>query len=51
MGDGPEVKKDYLKTLSFGEEDESQESVYFLPSWLKVGNIATAENNKPLAQK
>ncbi len=51
MGDRPEAKKYYLKTLSFGEESESQESGYYLHSLLQLGKIATAENNKPLAKK
>lgn len=51
LGDRPEAKKYYLKTLSFGEESESQESGYYLHSLVQLGKIATEENNKPLAKK
>ncbi|WP_339703400.1 tol-pal system protein YbgF [Algoriphagus aquimarinus] len=51
MGDRVEAKKYYLKTLSFGEESESQESGYYLHSLLQLGKFATEEKNKPLAKK
>ncbi len=51
MGDRAEAKKYYLKTLSFGEESESQESGYYLHSLLQLGKFATEEKNKPLAKK
>ncbi|PZX52416.1 hypothetical protein LV84_03422 [Algoriphagus ratkowskyi] len=51
LGNRAEAKKHYLKTLSFGEESESQESGYYLYSLLQLGKIATDENNKPLAKK
>jgi len=51
LGDRPEAKKYYLKTLSFGEESESQESGYYLHSLVQLGKIATEEKNKPLAKK
>jgi hypothetical protein len=51
LGNLAESKKFYLKTLSFGEESESQESGYYLYSLLQLGKIATQEKNKPLAKK
>lgn len=51
VGNRVEAKKYYLKTLSFGEESESQESGYYLYSLLQLGKIATEENNKTLAKK
>lgn len=51
MGDRAEAKKHYTKTLSFGEESESQESGYYLHSLLQLGKMATEEKNKPLAKK
>ncbi|MEB2777134.1 tol-pal system protein YbgF [Algoriphagus sp. D3-2-R+10] len=51
MGNRAEAKKYYLKTLSFGEESESQESGYYLHSLLQLGKIATEEKNKTLAKK
>lgn len=51
MGDRAEAKKYYLKTLSYGEESESQESGYYLHSLLQLGKIATEEKNKTLAKK
>ncbi|MEP1257596.1 tol-pal system protein YbgF [Algoriphagus sp.] len=51
MGDKTDAKKYYLKTLSFGEESESQESGYYLYSLVQLGKIATKENNKSLAKK
>ncbi|MDR7129607.1 hypothetical protein J2X69_001952 [Algoriphagus sp. 4150] len=50
-GNWAEAKKYYLKTLSFGEESESQESGYYLHSLLQLGKMATDEKNKPLAKK
>lgn len=51
MGNRAEAKNYYLKTLSFGEESESQESGYYLHSLLQLGKIATEEKNKTLAKK
>ncbi len=51
MGDMAEAKKYYLKTLSYGEESESQESGYYLHALLQLGKMANSENNKPLAKK
>ncbi|MEB2780630.1 tol-pal system protein YbgF [Algoriphagus sp. C2-6-M1] len=51
LGNREEAKKFYLKTLSYGEESESQESGYYLHSLLQLGKMATAEKNKALAKK
>lgn len=51
MGDRTEAKEYYLKTLSYGEESESQESGYYLHSLLQLGKIAAEEKNKTLAKK
>lgn len=51
MGNTAEAKKYYLRTLSFGEESESQESGYYLHSLLQLGKIANKEQNKELAKK
>ncbi len=51
IGDKAEAKRYYLKTISYGEETESQESGYYLHSLIQLGKIATAEKNKPLAKK
>nr|WP_244545435.1 tol-pal system protein YbgF [Algoriphagus locisalis] len=51
MGNQAEAKKYYLKTLSYGEESESQESGYYLHSLLQLGKIANQEKNKTLAKK
>lgn len=50
VGNKPEAKKYYAKTIAFGEESESQESGYYLYALLNLGKIATAEKNKPLAR-
>lgn len=46
-----EAKKYYLKTLTYGEESESQESGYYLYSLIALGKIANEENNKPKAKE
>ena len=51
IGNRPEAKKYYLKTLSYGEESESQESGYYLHSLVELGKIALAEKNKALAKE
>ncbi|MFC5623155.1 tol-pal system protein YbgF [Algoriphagus winogradskyi] len=51
MGNTAEAKKYYLKTLSYGEESESQESGYYLHALLQLGKIATKEQNKTLAKE
>lgn len=48
--DQKEAKKYYLKTISYGEESESQESGYYLHSLVQLGIIAMEEGNKPLAK-
>jgi hypothetical protein len=45
-----EAKKYYLKTLSYGEESESQESGYYLYSLISLGKQANLEKNKPQAK-
>lgn len=51
IGNRPEAKKYYLKTLSYGEEIESQESGYYLHSLVELGKIALVEKNKALAKE
>jgi hypothetical protein len=50
IGDQKEAKKYYLKTLSYGEESESQESGYYLYSLIALGKMANQEKNKSLAR-
>jgi len=45
------AKKYYLKTLSYGEESENQESGYYLYSLISLGKIANEEKNKALSKK
>lgn len=45
-----EAKKYYLKTLSFGEESENQESGYYLYSLIALGKIANEEKDKKSAK-
>ena len=47
----PEAKKYYLKTLSYGEESESQERGNYLHSLAELGTIALVEKNKALAKE
>ena len=49
--DQKEAKKYYLKTFSYGEESESQESGYYLHSLVQLGRIAMEEKNKSLAKE
>jgi len=51
VNDQKEAKKYYLKTISYGEESESQESGYYLHALVQLGIIAMEEGNKPLAKK
>ncbi|SFN83941.1 hypothetical protein SAMN04488519_102210 [Algoriphagus ornithinivorans] len=51
IGNRLEAKKYYLKTLSYGEESESQESGYYLHSLVELGKIALVEKNKALAKE
>ncbi len=46
-----EAKKYYIKTLTYGEESESQESGYYLYSLIALGKMANEENNKALAKQ
>jgi hypothetical protein len=50
VNDQIESKKYYLKTISYGEESESQESGYYLHSLVQLGIIAMDEGNKKLAK-
>ncbi len=45
-----EAKKYYLKTLSYGEESESQESGYYLYSLISLGKMANEDKNKTQAK-
>ncbi|MFC3414150.1 tetratricopeptide repeat protein [Algoriphagus hitonicola] len=51
VGDQVEAKRYYLKTLSYGEESESQESGYYLHSLVQLGQIAVKENKKSEAKE
>lgn len=51
LGDIEQAKKYYLKTVSYGEESESQESGYYLHALVQLGQIAVEQNNKSLAKK
>jgi predicted Zn-dependent protease len=51
IGERVKSKEYYLKTISYGEETESQESGYYLHSLVQLGKIATSEKNKPMAKK
>ncbi|MCC5939092.1 MAG: tol-pal system protein YbgF [Lunatimonas sp.] len=44
------AKSYYLKTISYGEESESQESGYHLYALIQLGKIAVAENDKKKAK-
>lgn len=50
-GDKVKSKDYYLKTISFGEETESQESGYYLHALVQLGKISLLEKNRPLAKK
>ncbi|MDG1276736.1 MAG: tol-pal system protein YbgF [Algoriphagus sp.] len=49
-GDVKEAKKYYQKTISYGEESESQESGYYLHSLVQLGILAMEEGNKAQAK-
>jgi hypothetical protein len=51
VGNIPEAKKYYLKTVAYGEESESQESGYYLHSLIQLGKMETEAKNKVLAKK
>ncbi len=44
------AKKFYLKTLSYGEESESQESGYYLHSLIQLGKMETEAGNRKVAK-
>ncbi len=50
VNDQTEAKRYYLKTISYGEESETQESGYYLHSLVQLGIIAMEEGNKSLAK-
>lgn len=50
IGNTIEAKRYYSKTVTIGEESETQESGYYLYSLISLGKIATAEKNKALAK-
>jgi tetratricopeptide (TPR) repeat protein len=50
IGNIIEAKRYYSKTVTIGEESETQESGYYLYSLISLGKIATAEKNRALAK-
>jgi tetratricopeptide (TPR) repeat protein len=50
IGNIIEAKRYYSKTVTIGEESETQESGYYLYALISLGKIATAEKNKALAK-
>jgi tetratricopeptide (TPR) repeat protein len=50
IGNTIEAKRYYSKTVTIGEESETQESGYYLYSLISLGKIATAEKNRALAK-
>ncbi|MCM0042902.1 MAG: tol-pal system protein YbgF [Algoriphagus sp.] len=50
IGNTIEAKRYYSKTVTIGEESETQESGYYLYSLITLGKIATAEKNRALAK-
>lgn len=50
-GERNSAKKFYLKTLSYGEESETQESGYYLYSLIALGKIANEDKNKAQAKE
>jgi tetratricopeptide (TPR) repeat protein len=50
IGNRIEAKRYYSKTVTIGEESETQESGYYLYALISLGKIATAEKNKALAK-
>lgn len=51
IGNRDQAKYYYLKTVSYGEESESQESGYYLHALVQLGQIAMEENQKKLAKE
>lgn len=51
MNDLPNAKKYYLRTISYGEESETQESGYYLFSLIALGKMANEDNNKEQAKE
>lgn len=50
MKNPSEAKRYYEKTLSYGEESESQESGYYLYSLIALGKLANEQNDKKKAK-
>lgn len=50
-GERTSAKKFYLKTLSYGEESETQESGYYLYSLIALGRMANEDKNKAQAKE
>lgn len=50
IGDKASAKKYYLKTLSYGEESESQESGYYLYALIALGKMENDAKNKAKAK-
>lgn len=50
-GDRNSAKKYYLKTLSYGEESETQESGYYLYALISLGKMANEDKNKAQAKE
>lgn len=50
-GDRNSAKKFYLKTLSYGEESETQESGYYLYALISLGKMANEDKNKSQAKE
>jgi hypothetical protein len=50
IGDRAEAKNYYMRTVTYGEESESQESGYYLHALIQLGKIHTAEKNKNQAK-
>lgn len=51
INDKPNAKKYYLKTLSYGEESESQESGYYLYALIALGKMENEAKNKAKAKE
>lgn len=51
VGQKPEAKNYYLRTIAYGEESESQESGYYLHSLIQLGKMETEAKNKTQAKK
>lgn len=50
IGESEKAKFYYKRTISFGEETESQESGYHLHALIQLGKLAAADNEKKIAK-